>query len=157
MTVLTQSPRPASAMPAPTADPVVDAALERIRDTIAGLNDLAALAAERPEVARAVNTHLMREPLRILLYVGHTGGEQAGVPERIAALAIAAAGHGARIIRHHTEEYAGIDARLGHVDLHIYAPVDAVGAVTTRTETVQVTDWQPHPLLAALTTDRDGR
>lgn len=156
MTLLTQPPRPVSTTPATAADPIVDAALGRIREAIAGLHDLAALTADCPEIAQAVNTHMMREPMRILVYIGEQAG-QPRVPERIAALATAAAGHGAQISRHHGEEYGGIDAKLGHVQLHMYARLNTVGAVTTRVENVQVTDWQPHPLLAALTPDTASR
>jgi hypothetical protein len=134
----------------------VGKALENISEAITGLRNLAALAADRPDVARAVNTHMTREPLRILLYVGERDG-QAGVPERIADTATAAAAHGAEISRHHADEYGGIDARFGHVQLHIYARLHDIGAVTTRTESVQITNWQPHPLLAALPTGTPGR
>lgn len=156
MTVLTQPPTTQPTTTAPAADPVVGAALGRIHEAIASLHDLAALVADCPEAAEAVNTHLMREPLRILVFVGDRH-ERAGVPERVAALATAAAGHGAQISRHRTEDYGGVNARFGFVELHIYARLDSIGAVTTRVESVQVTDWQPHPLLAALPAGAPGR
>lgn len=127
----------------------VGTALARIEETIAGLRNLASLVTDRPEIAEAVNSDLDRQRSpRVLFYVSDRRADDTSIPEYIADLATAASDHGAEVSHCHDNDYGGINAQFGFVTLHIYAPLDAVGSVATRTRSVQITDWQPDPALA---------
>lgn len=135
-------------MTAPVPDRTAEA-LSRIADARAGLQALAELVVDRPDIASAVISSVDHDwSPRVLVYVSDrtTGGTS--IPEHIAGLADAAKRNGADIAPHHSDEYGGLNARFGPVTLHIYTQLDKVGAVATRTRSVQITDWQPDPLLA---------
>jgi hypothetical protein len=149
MTALTVEPESATLTPAPSRE--VDTALARIEEAIAGLRKLANLVTDRPEVADAVNSGLDCErSLRVLLYASDRRAGDASVPAYIADLATAASNHGADVSMRHDSNYGGINAQFGFVTLYVYADLDAVGSIATRTHSVQVTDWQPDPALSGI-------
>jgi hypothetical protein len=136
-------------MIAPATDRTAEA-LARIAEARAGLQGLAELVMDRPDIASAViSTPTHNWSPRILVYVNDRIAGRESIPEHIAGLAKAAMQNGADIAPHHDDKHGGLDARFGPVTLHIYTQLDKVGAVATRTHSVQITDWQPDPLLAA--------
>ncbi len=139
MTALDDRPADASSV-----TPDQAAAFDRIDAAIEGLYALRGLVANRPDVASAVTPR----GYDINVYVGHHVGEDEDVPERIASLATDADLHGGIVTQRHGGEYAGIQALFGPFPLHVYALANQVGTITTHT--VEATDWQPHPALAAI-------
>jgi len=136
-------------MTAATPDRTAEA-LARIAEARAGLQALAELVVDRPDIAGNVIYSLTHEwSPRVLVYVSDRTTGTGSIPEHIADLAEAAKHNGADVTPHHNDTYAGLTARFGPVTLHIYTQLDAAGAVATRTRSVQITDWQPDPLLAA--------
>ena len=139
-------------MTAPATDRTAEA-LSRIAEARAGLQALAELVVDRPDIAGAVISTLAHEwSPRVLVYVSDRVAGEMSIPEHIAGLGKAAKRNGADVTPHHGDEYGGLNAQFGPVTLHIYTQLDNVGAVATRTRSVQITDWQPDPLLAAFGT-----
>jgi hypothetical protein len=137
------------------ADRHVETALAQIDEAIAGLRKLAELVTDRPEIAESVSSGLDRERSpRILLYVNDRRANGASIPEYIAGMGAAASDHGAEVSGCHDDTWGGINAQFGFVTLHVYAHLDEVGSVATHTRSVQVTEWQPDPALAALAAGR---
>jgi hypothetical protein len=139
-------------MTAPATDRTAEA-LSRIAEARAGLQALAELVVDRPDIAGDVISNLAHNwSPRVLVYVSERTAGGRSIPEYIAGLAKAAKHNGADVAPHHSDKYAGLNARFGPVTLHIYTQLDKVGAVATRNRRVQITDWQPDPLLAAFGT-----
>lgn len=139
MTALDHAPADASSV-----TPDQAAAFDRIDAAIEGLYALRGLVAERPDIAGSVRPR----GYDMNVFVGDHVGEGEDVPDRIASLAADADLHNGIVSLRHNGEYAGIQAMFGPFPLHVYAQVRQVGSATTRT--VEVTDWQPHPALAAI-------
>lgn len=130
-----------------TADELAVAeALGRINVALDGLRNLARLVQARPDIARSIQLHMYDINIALGTNYG-IGGRDTSVPERIASLASDAADHGADVRQHQRAGHGGVMAQFGPVPLHVYATLDEVGQRTTRT--VEVTEWQPNPLLAA--------
>lgn len=113
----------------------------RIRESIQGLEQLARLVTERPDIASGVVADLRPVRLnRLLVYVGAHSSENATVPDYMACLGMDAVRHGARVRREQTDRWAALLASFGLFELYIYT--DLSNATTQDT-----TGAALHPVL----------